>query len=83
MPRMVASNHGNRKRWGRHMSEDDQRAAFEAWAKSRNAPIDITANVYHNVSVEFAWLAWQAAIEHARLNPQADTQLATTHVPAP
>lgn len=45
---------------------DDQRAAFEAWAKSRNAPIEITANVYHNVSVEFAWLAWQAAIEHAK-----------------
>ena len=45
---------------------DDQRAALEAWAKSRNAPIEITANVYHNVSVEFAWLAWQAAIEHAK-----------------
>jgi hypothetical protein len=48
------------------MTIDEQRQAFEAWAKSRNAPIDITANVYHNVSVEFAWVAWQAAIEHAK-----------------
>jgi len=48
---------------------NEQRAAFEAWAKSRNAPTDITANVYHNASVEFAWLAWQAAMEHAKKQP--------------
>ena len=66
MPPVGEENHGCVGHKGNPMTIDEQRQAFEAWAKSRNAPIDITANVYHNVSVEFAWVAWQAAIEHAK-----------------
>ena len=67
---------------------DDQRAAFEAWAKSKFVSTDLLIDnfgvgAYRDPAIQFAWQAWRAAIEHARLNPQADTQLATTHVPAP
>lgn len=56
------------------INPDDSRAAFEAWAKSppfehrcTRYPPDHAAwpGVYENICVEFAWLAWQAAIEHS------------------
>jgi hypothetical protein len=51
-----------------------QREAFEAWAKEKHASVDRYATDdtdnwpghYKNYSVEMAWLAWQAAIEHAK-----------------
>ena len=62
---------------------EDQRAAFEAWAKNRDMHLHRIGPNYHSTFTHLAWQAWRAAIEQARLNPQADTQLATTHVPAP
>lgn len=56
------------------MTTDEQREAFEAWAKTKHASVDRYATDdtdnwpghYKNYSVELAWLAWQAAIEHAK-----------------
>jgi hypothetical protein len=53
---------------------DDQREAFETWVASRHASslrfaFDDTDNYpghYKNYSVQLAWEAWQAAIEHAK-----------------
>ena len=57
------------------MTIDEQREAFEAWItappyehRCTRYPADHDAwpGVYENMAVDLAWLAWQAAIEHAK-----------------
>ena len=57
---------------------DDQRAAFEAWALRHHASIDRMNDIddpypgqYKNYSTAMSWLAWQAAIEHAKKTASA------------
>lgn len=53
---------------------DDQRAAFEAWATVNEPELNLTVHPkksawpgeYKFQSTHCAWLAWQAAIEHAK-----------------
>jgi hypothetical protein len=46
---------------------DDNRAAFEAWAIEHNQTIvkNHGNTMYRSSQTHVAWLAWQAAIEHA------------------
>jgi len=46
---------------------DDQRAAFEAWVNGRWSTDKIPdwSNEYKSAMTHVAWMAWQAAIEHA------------------
>jgi hypothetical protein len=46
---------------------DDQRAAFEAWCETRHLDTErYECGVYEWYYTEAAWIAWQAAIEHAK-----------------
>jgi len=47
---------------------DDQRAAFEAWVNGRWSTDKIPdwSNEYKSAMTHVAWMAWQAAIEHAK-----------------
>lgn len=45
---------------------DDQRAAFEALAKDRDMHLHRAGHNYQSIITQEAWLAWQAAIEHAK-----------------
>lgn len=50
------------------MTTQDQRAAFEAWAKWFATPVRYieAESQYANMTTEIAYQAWQAAIEHDR-----------------
>lgn len=48
---------------------DDQRAAFEAWASRHTSTMHVEldhSGIYIHHATQVAWLAWQAAIEHAK-----------------
>jgi hypothetical protein len=55
------------------MTNDDQRAAFEAWARTELKGVGLTTHRgdddeyhYDYAHADTAWQAWQAAIEYAK-----------------
>ena len=53
------------------MTTEEQRAAFEAWAKSSMVSTerwidDFGCGAYRDPATQFAWQTWKMAIEHAK-----------------